>query len=87
MADQKPGDGVFGWLGRQIGHVKKAVQTQVVPPADAVHSSPTNTASNNIVDQVVFRKDSVEEVPHPTQPDVKLRRTVIDEVIVEKKKD
>ena len=84
MANQKPGDGVFGWLGRQIGHVKKAVTTQVVPP-DVDAASATN--ASHIADQVVFRKDSVEEAPHPTQPDLKLRRTVIDEVIVEKKKE
>jgi hypothetical protein len=28
----------------------------------------------------------VHEVPHPENPELKLRRTVIDEVIVEKKK-
>ena len=32
--------------------------------------------------KVVYRDDKVEEAPHPTDPGVKLRRTVIDEVIV-----
>src|SRR5271156_468462 len=29
----KPGDGLMGWLGRQVGHVKQAVQTDVTKPA------------------------------------------------------
>ena len=35
--------------------------------------------------KVVYRNDKVEEAPHPADPSLKLRRTVIDEVIVEKK--
>lgn len=35
--------------------------------------------------QVVRRVNRVQEAAHPEQPNVKLRRTVIDEVIVEKK--
>ena len=35
--------------------------------------------------QVVYRKEAVEQKPHPQQPDVTLRRTTIDEVIVKKK--
>ena len=78
MPDQKPGDGLFGWLGRQIGHVKKAVQTDVEVEADKQSQGDPET-------QVIYRKDSVQEAPHPENPDLKLRRTVIDEVIVEKK--
>ena len=29
MPDTAPGRGFFGWLGRQIGYVKKAVQNDV----------------------------------------------------------
>lgn len=32
-------------------------------------------------EKVVFRKDSVREATHPTDPAFKLRRTVVDEVI------
>ena len=60
---------IFGWFGRQIGHVKRAVKTQVKPP-------PT----------VIYREDKVEEAEHPSQPGVKLRRTIIDEAIVDKTK-
>jgi len=27
MSDASPGKGFFGWFGRQVGHVKKAIQT------------------------------------------------------------
>jgi hypothetical protein len=78
MPDSKPGDGLFGWLGRQIGHVKKAVQTNVEAEAEKQSQGDPET-------QVVYRKDSVQEAPHPERPDLKLRRTVIDEVIVTQK--
>jgi hypothetical protein len=54
----------FGWLGRQIGHVKKAVETKVPEPPKKVYQNKT-----------------VEEAPHPDDPNIKLRRTVIDEAI------
>ena len=66
MSDPMPGKGFFGWLGRQVGHVKKAVQTDV------------NAT------KVAYRKEKVEEIQHPEDPAVKLRRTTIDEVIVRK---
>lgn len=66
MSDTLPGKGLFGWLGRQVGHIKKAVQHDVAAP------------------EVAYRKQDVKEVDHPEQPGVKLRRTTIDEVIVQK---
>ena len=62
-----PGKGLFGWLGRQVGHIKKAMQTDVATP-----------------EKVAYRNQKVEEAEHPEQPGVKLRRTTIDEVIVQK---
>ena len=64
---------LFGWLGRQVGHVKKAIQADPAAPKPAPRP------------QVVYREDKVEEADHPSQPGVKLRRTVIDEVIVDQK--
>ena len=61
--ERKPGRGFFGWLGRQVGYVTKAVKTDVTGP------------------QVVYRKGTVQEAAHPDDPKVKLRRTIIDEVI------
>jgi hypothetical protein len=64
MSDSPPGKGLFGWFGRQVGHIKKAIQTDPAGP------------------QVTYRNQKVEEAEHPKQPGVKLRRTIIDEVIV-----
>lgn len=69
---QSPGEGFLGWLGRQIGHVKKAVKSDVVPP----QPKPT----------VIYRTDAVEEVTHPTDSELILRRTTIDEVIEKPRK-
>ena len=66
MSDPLPGKGLFGWLGRQVGHIKKAIQTDPAGP------------------KVTYRDQKVEEADHPNQPGVKLRRTTIDEVIVQK---
>jgi hypothetical protein len=97
MSDNLPGNGVFGWLGRQVGYVKKAVTTRPSqsppakrsapqsakpdnPPAGKPTPPPTDPASG-----VLFRQDQVQEAEHPSQPGVKLRRTIIDEVIVDPK--
>ena len=65
------GNGFLGWLGRQVGYVKKAVQTDVeksaLPPAPPA--------------KVLYQNAKVEEVVDPRNPNVKLRRTVIDEAI------
>ncbi|MGA3067427.1 MAG: hypothetical protein ABSF29_11330 [Tepidisphaeraceae bacterium] len=66
-----PGTGLFGWLGRQVGHVKKAIQ------ADVEGKQP----------RTIYRDKHVEEQPLPSDPKVKLRRTVIDEVIVDPQKE
>jgi hypothetical protein len=78
MPDTKPGQGIWGWLGRQFGHVKKAVQTNVEVEAE-------KQSQGDPANQVVYQNEQVQEVPHPDNPNLKLRRTVIDEVIVEKK--
>ena len=68
MPGKQQGNGFFGWLGRQVGFVKKAVQTDVTKAPE-----------------VVYRDGKVEEMPHPQDPNVTLRRTTIDEAIVKKK--
>lgn len=78
-ANKKPAnDSLLGWLGRQIGHVKRAVKSDVTKPA-----TPAPESKPKAKPKVVFRDNKVEEAAHPTQPGVKLRRTVIDEVIVD----
>ena len=80
MAKKPQSDSLLGWLGRQIGHVKKAVKTDVTKPPPPEPRKPESQP------KVVYRDNKVEEAEHPTQPGVKLRRTVIDEVIVDTKR-
>ena len=61
-----PGNGLFGWLGRQIAYVKKAIHADV---ADS---------------KTIYRDSRTEEKPLPQDPNVKLRRTIIDEVVVDR---
>ena len=46
MADKLPGKGLLGWLGRQVGYVKKAVQADppalAPPPAPRTEPIPSN---------------------------------------------
>jgi hypothetical protein len=64
MAEQLPGKGFLGWLGRQVGYVARAVKS------DAGGG------------KTVYRDQKVEETRLPQDPSVTLRRTTIDEVIV-----
>ena len=63
-----PGNGLLGWLGRQIGHVRNAIKADVTPS-----------------EKTIYRQSKVEEKPLPQDPNVKLRRTTIDEVVVDPK--
>jgi hypothetical protein len=92
MSDKLPGDGLFGWLGRQVGYVKKAVKTKPnalpAPKRSAPHTAspaPEAGASTGAggAPPVLYRHGQVQEAEHPTQPGLKLRRTVIDEVIAD----
>ena len=69
---KKPGDGFLGWLGRQIGHVAKAVNTDVTAPPPPAPSQPA----------ILHREVSVSEHPMPDRPEIVLRRTTIDEAIL-----
>jgi len=97
---------VFGWLGRQVGHVKKAVQSDVTAkPAGKTAASkpkasgsskpsaggtkpppkPAPQADTSAADEkVIYRQDKIAEAELPHQPGVILRRTIIDEVVVER---
>jgi len=61
---KQTGDGFFGWLGRQLGHVKKAVQTKVETEAE-------KQAQGDPENQVVYRNDRVEKCRIPESPDLK----------------
>lgn len=71
MGDDRPGAGLCGWLGRQVGYVRRAVRAKVRPT-----QSP----------RIVYREEKVEEKPLPGAKGVTLRRTVVDEVVVEGEK-
>ena len=87
MADNLPGKGVFGWLGRQVGYVRKAVRTKpaALPKPTPVSENKTGPSSAADAPTVVYREGRVEEAEHPTEPGLKHRRTVIDEVIADRK--
>jgi hypothetical protein len=91
MSDELPGKGLFGWFGRQVGYVAKAVKTKpaLAPPAErsAKPSAPQSGAAEQPTPPaVLYRQGQVQEAEHPSQPGVKLRRTIIDEVIVDETK-
>ena len=77
-------DSLLGWLGRQVGHVKKAIGTDVAKPAKA-KNTPRPAQAKEPLPAVIYRQDKVEEADMPNKPGVKLRRTIIDEVIVSKR--
>ena len=118
----KPGSGLMGWLGRQVGHVKKAVKTDVTkraagkpasegqagpagnpssasrpaganpaaaaaarrPSPASKYAAPSEAAqTTTAMEKVIYREDKVEEAEMPDRPGVILRRTIIDEVVVE----
>ena len=83
MADKLPGKGLFGWLGRQVGYVSKAVKTKPAAAAAPAKPSAPQSPAAEATQGIVYRHDQVQEAEHPAQPGVKLRRTIIDEVIVE----
>jgi hypothetical protein len=62
MPDALPGNGFFGWLGRQVGHVRRAIRTSVG-------------------EKKIYENCTVEEAEHPSDPNITLRRTTIDQAI------
>jgi hypothetical protein len=64
------GGGLWRWLGRQVGYVRAAIRTDVTAPD--VETRPA-----------VFRQQRVQEQSLGSDPPVTLRRTTVDEVIVE----
>lgn len=86
MSDNLPGKGLFGWFGRQVGYVKKAVSTNpaALPKPEApANPPPAAKPPADLSGARVYENRKVEEVVHPQNPHIKLRRTIIDEAIVE----
>jgi hypothetical protein len=63
----------MGWLGRQVAYVKHALETDVTGQQPLAPQQ-----------QVIYRTLDTREQPHPEHPNVTLRRTTIDEVILNK---
>lgn len=78
LSKEPPGSGLFGWLGRQVGYVVRAIRHPIgAPPAGSgVDAAPQA--------QTIYRDQKVLEQPMPGKPQVTLRRTVIDEALVKR---
>ncbi len=72
MPKQKPGKGLMGWLGRQIGYVKKAVATPVDSPRviarrrtmkETAHPRRSDlTLRRTTIDEVIAGKEAIEDL-------------------------
>ena len=67
MSDAQPGKGLFGWLGRQVGHIKKAVQTDVGGPKIAYRNQHVEEAEHPEQPGVKLRRTTIDEVIVPKQ--------------------
>ena len=67
--EAKPGKGLFGWLGRQVGHVSKAVKTD---PLVVERHERVREAGDPDHPGLTFRRTVVDEVRRlpikPSQP-------------------
>ena len=79
MPSNRP-DSFLGWLGRQVGFVSKAIKADVTKP-QRVAPQQQQPPPSPPEQKVVYRADKIEEVPHPADPSLVLRRTTTDEVI------
>jgi hypothetical protein len=67
MSDAPPGKGLFGWLGRQVGHIKKAVQTDVAAPEVAYRKETVHEVEHPEQPGVKLRRTTIDEVVVPKQ--------------------
>jgi hypothetical protein len=74
-----PGKGLLGWLGRQVGYVRRAIRHPVAPPSGGVDAEARA--------QTIYRGQKILEEPMPGNPNITLRRTVVDEAIVNRDND
>lgn len=67
MSDAPPGKGLFGWLGRQVGHIKKAVQADVTAPGVAYRKQTVQEVEHPEQPGVTLRRTTIDEVVVPRQ--------------------
>lgn len=58
----KPGKGFLGWLGRQVGHVKKAVQSDPAGPKTIYRNQTIEEATHPTDPSVKLRRTTIDEV-------------------------
>jgi hypothetical protein len=70
MPESLPGKGFFGWLGRQVGHVKRAVARDVTVKT-VYRNERVEEAEHPRSAGARFRRTVIDEVivPAPTAPD------------------
>lgn len=81
-----PGGGIWGWMGRQVGYVTGAMRADVEKQAAGGGKEAAEEKSGEekgAAEKVVYREEKVEEKALPGAEGVRLRRTVVDEVVVE----
>ena len=66
MSDQHPGKGLFGWLGRQIGYVKKAIKHDPAGPKKTYRNESIEEQRLPTDETVKLRRTTIDEViVHP----------------------
>jgi hypothetical protein len=67
MNESRPGKGLFGWLGRQVGHIKKAVRTDVTPEKVVYRNNRVEEREHPAQPGVKLRRTTIDEVVVPKQ--------------------
>ena len=62
MSDQHPGKGLFGWLGRQIGYVKKAIASDPAGPKKIYRNESVEEKSLPTDPSVTARRTTIDEL-------------------------
>jgi len=63
MPHNKPGNGIFGWLGRQVGHVSKAIKRDVT--RDTIYRKQSVEEEAHPEDpKLTLRRTTTDEVIH-----------------------
>jgi hypothetical protein len=71
MSESLPGKGLFGWFGRQVGHIKKAIHTDAAGPQVTYRNAKVEEAEHPEQPGVKLRRTTIDEVivaklPPPT---------------------
>jgi hypothetical protein len=67
MSVPLPGKGLFGWLGRQVGHIKKAVHADTRTHEVAYRNETVEEAEHPQQPGTKLRRTTIDEVVVPKQ--------------------